>query len=421
MSRWMKLCFPCLSVLLACGDMSAVDDPSFDRWCGDKLCNWQLDDGNIERVGTWSRWDWAVAFTETPTQISQLQTRNADSCLQFDMIADVSASARMALRLDFGDDGMIDFEQQIPAAAWRSLSFQVPTPADHGRVRYILNKQGTGKAVVAQIYVSNQPACSSRPVLLPDGSGCSAALACESGLCADGQCYRCSERGCADGQVCTSSAQCADGLCVAGRCSDCAASHSCPPYKTCEAGDQCARGRCVSPFVPSSLVEAHGSVREQNNASLSPGQCAECASAADCPGGTCVNGACADCEGDQQCAASAVCRYPDDYDAVGRSCLAPRPTPAPRGALCESDAECADQLRCSAAPGLAQRCGGACRSLLDCTQPGEQCVTGALAHWPPVLFAGEQSDVSDPANYVLTCYFPAELIGLVASHDAGQQ
>ena len=208
-------------------DFNEIDNPSFDLWCGDTLCAWDLDEGTIEQAPTWHKKDLGVAFTSTPTQISQTQLEAQPDCLRFDMVGDVEAEASFRLQLDFNVDGVIEFDQAVPAIHWRSHEFLVHAPERYKGIRYILRKEGGGRAVIGQLRVVSDITCTG-PRLpsgpLPPGGQCSENADCSTELCVDGLCRACGEdNDCADGEFCTM-----------GACSECL-----PNDTTCSEGTSC--------------------------------------------------------------------------------------------------------------------------------------------------------------------------------------
>ena len=91
--------------LAACGALcmapgcngDVLSDSTFRLWCGDTLCDWQLDAGHVKQAATWHPDDYGVELVDTPTQISQ-KTTEGSSCMEFSAIADVEASAQMPLQ-----------------------------------------------------------------------------------------------------------------------------------------------------------------------------------------------------------------------------------------------------------------------------------------------------------------------------------
>lgn len=157
--RWLTVCF---ALMLGC-ESNLIDNPSFDRWCGAELCDWQTDSGKIERVGSWHDKDYAVSFVATGTQISQLSRATVPgSCIRFDMIADVEPRAELSLQVDFHDDGVIDVAQAVPAARWQDTSFLIHTPGSYTKVRYIFRKAGEGRALLAQVWADLEGGCTER-------------------------------------------------------------------------------------------------------------------------------------------------------------------------------------------------------------------------------------------------------------------
>ena len=106
-------------------DGDIVNDPTFRDWCGDTLCDWTLDAGQIHPVPTWIPEDLGVSFDSTPTQISQVTSENQATCILFTTVANFDASAGMTLLVDFNNDGTIDWQQPLPAAAWANVQTEI--------------------------------------------------------------------------------------------------------------------------------------------------------------------------------------------------------------------------------------------------------------------------------------------------------
>lgn len=196
-------------------DFNEIDDPSFDLWCGDTLCAWQLEEGRISRAPTWHRGDSGVSFDATPTAISQYQPQGNLGCLRFDMVAKVEASAQATLELDFDDNGSVDVTHTIAETHWQNVEFLVRTPDRYDGIRYILRKQGGGRAVFGQLRVVSSSECSGpRPPASPQpaGSSCDAGTDCVSGLCEADWCVQ------PAGEPCSADGECASGQCCANIC-----------------------------------------------------------------------------------------------------------------------------------------------------------------------------------------------------------
>jgi hypothetical protein len=154
----------------SCGGGEVIRNPRLDHWCGDMLCDWELDTGQVRRVGSWHAKDYAAELVGTGVRISQLSDTQA-ACIRFDLIADVEASAQVTLEIDFLDDGRSNWEQVIPESDWKRLSFLVTMPDWYANARFILRKQGEGRAVIAQLRARQSDACTANPVALDDRPG----------------------------------------------------------------------------------------------------------------------------------------------------------------------------------------------------------------------------------------------------------
>jgi hypothetical protein len=396
-------------VLSGCEGSYDLEDPSFDVWCGGDLCKWQTDQGRIERVGTWNRDDYGVSFVATPTQISQRQEKAPIHCMLIETVADVAASARVRVKIDYGDDGLIEFDQLVAEARWAKLRFEVPPPEEPGLpVRYILRKEGRGRAVLAHVRVSSSPNCAEARAR-PDGASCTASSTCLSGRCSDGHCVRCPAGRCGEGITCENDGECASGQCLAGRCRSCGLMGTCPAFSACTADGHCASGLCQGATAPSRLDGTVGLLL----AGLSM-QCAECREDAECASGHCYRGACASCRSDADCSEEQRCRYSNEFDATERACSPALSAPRARGGLCEGDEDCAGGLACGATGDEPMRCGRACSiAARDCDSPDQACAPSSLVDRLRL-----DLDWNDVQTRISTCYtreslgFPDDPFGL---------
>lgn len=240
-----------LVTLLFSGCEEEVEDPSFQAWCGDTLCSWDVEDGRIARVGTWHPSDYGVDLVETPTVLSQvtgkptsermdaegLEVPPADvqgtctafdglylpdtneciwqvssgtgGCLQFDVTADVEPGAQVQIEVDYGADGTVDHTQPMAASDWEPVSFLTSVPTWPGRMRFRIHKRGEGRAVIAHFGVRVASGCVD-PVTVenrPLGVACDTAAQCGSAVCAPIAGWQaCSE--CADDASCGAGETC---------------------------------------------------------------------------------------------------------------------------------------------------------------------------------------------------------------------
>ncbi|HEX6242866.1 MAG TPA: hypothetical protein VFZ61_18260 [Polyangiales bacterium] len=184
-----------LLILAACGaDDGTVDEPdhnpSLEHWCGARPCGWQLDLGEVARVSSWHERDYAVELAGSDsTRLSQLRNSTPSQCITFDMVARVAEDTKLTLLLDFNDDGKNDVRQAVSEQPWKSVRFSIPTPTFYDRVRFILLKEGTGRALVAQIVIAGEDECPTFPLRLEAGSRCEDDSVCDEGLvCAADTC-----------------------------------------------------------------------------------------------------------------------------------------------------------------------------------------------------------------------------------------
>jgi Cys-rich repeat protein len=258
-----------------------IQNNGFDLWCGDTLCSWEVEDGDIERVPTWHERDYGVSLLGDGVAISQLSDITGEdvTCLRFSLLADIDVTATVMLQMDLYDDGVIDYERPIPASDWAPIAYVVTLPDDYQGIRFRITKTGTGRAVLAQIVAEDFKTCTEPPLAvtdLPAGAECSVADDCASDICtpapaslfAANVCGECAtDTDCAAGDVCgiepplerifldhyracvpaasrglgercAVDGECATGICCEGLCSTCCDGADCPAGQACELRDR---------------------------------------------------------------------------------------------------------------------------------------------------------------------------------------
>jgi hypothetical protein len=170
------------------------EDPSFDDWCGAALCHWQLVQGNIAKVPTWNDHDFGVSLLGPQVTLTQDTTISSVPCLQFQVIANLDPAASVYLEMSFSGDGVNQYRQRIPSAAWQPLTFLVAAPTWYDSLDVTISKESDGLAVLARLEVDSGSGCTGAPIPLgnrPAGAACETAAECTSGACASS--YICSQ------------------------------------------------------------------------------------------------------------------------------------------------------------------------------------------------------------------------------------
>ena len=337
-----RLCF----IVVAATQVGATDcgqvlrDPGFDLWCGDQLCTWKIVRGDVRRVATWHDGDSGVELLGADAAIAQLAPVNDSdgTCIQFDLVADVSVDAEARLGIDVYGDGSIERSELIPAARWKPLSYKIRLAAPFTGIRFELSKQGSGSAKFANIGAEIVRDCEGLPEIdggpAPLGARCLDNASCESGLCAltgfELRCVGCStSSSCGEGEVCGLGEpispvldvpvqcvpagadaigeqcwrddECASGICFSYACSTCATS------TPCAAGETCAPAWPNGPFVcsPGAGLRATGET---------------CTQDADCTSGRCTGEVREACPDNRACGNDANC--PVEEGLVPGACTA---------------------------------------------------------------------------------------------------
>jgi hypothetical protein len=317
-----------------CGQV--LRDSGFDLWCGDGLCAWKVERGDIKKIATWNQGDPGVELVGDDVAIEQLAPVDSGdgSCLEFTLVANVDPGADVELNVDVFGDGSVEHNERLPAARWKPLTYDLLIQGPYRGIRFEIAKTGTGKAQLANIGAQTiQGGCSGLTPIVPApasvGAYCdtSQPQACASGICevvsdpgtwfgVTGACSGCDDtHGCASGEVCglheatspvfeashgciaagskqlgercDGAAECASNQCTAGVCS------SCDPTMGCGCGPSWTGGP---------------SVCEAGSHQVASGQ--PCGTDADCASGSCQGAPRGECEGDgRPCATAADCEF----------------------------------------------------------------------------------------------------------------
>lgn len=239
---------PALFVVAALTQVGATDcgtvirDSGFDLWCGEELCSWKVERGEVKRVPTWNEGDYGVELVGPDTAIAQLTPVDssdgycrdnedggttcehpADACIEISMIANIDKTAAVELNIDISGDGTIDSSERLPVARWKPLSYRIVVARPFAGIRFQLAKSGTGTAQLANIGAELAKNCEGLPVLhqdsVPNGSPCLEDTDCGSGICGehaalppfggvtgflmpDQVCRGCEANSCGAGEIC---------------------------------------------------------------------------------------------------------------------------------------------------------------------------------------------------------------------------
>lgn len=345
---------PLVFVALAASQLGATDcgqitrDPGFDLWCGDALCTWKTERGEVKRVPTWHEGDAGVELVGDDVAIDQLTpvTSGDTTCIRFDLVANVSEDAEARLEVDVYGDGSVELSERIPTAHWKPLSYKIEIKAPYRGVRFQLTKRGPGRAVLAQISAESASGeCTGFDVIEPGpaplGADCRVDAACASGKC----------RTVADP---------GSWLGVAQVCVGCDATLG---AAACGSGEVCGVGDPVLPVVrvPITCVPAAGGELGE-----------QCLAGVECASGVCTSGVCSTCGGLHQCPVDEACNVAYDH---GPAVCSPGGHRRTAGEDCVADADCASS-----------QCAGSARTQCDdgraCTTPAQCPVDAGLEPGP---------------------------------------
>ncbi|MFT5685818.1 MAG: hypothetical protein ACI8RZ_006772 [Myxococcota bacterium] len=277
-------------LLLSSCDTDLLTDSSFDVWCGDTLCSWEVEAGSIAKVPTWHSADYGVSMVGEEVILSQRLTVTQEEldCIEFRLTADIGEDATISLQLDFLDDGIDEYSHPLTSDNFEESSYFITPPSWFDSVRFTLHKQGSGEAILGQIRaLSEGPAdCLADPLILserPDGAPCDAADECSGGTCAEvtlpsssgtytlSTCSSCetdadcagvcglsasepelqsfltceTDQGALLGEYCATDAECDSSFCTDSQCSECATTADCDGENTCTERIPLAHHQCL--------------------------------------------------------------------------------------------------------------------------------------------------------------------------------
>jgi hypothetical protein len=147
------LCLLLATAAAGCFETDVIDDAGFQIWCGEELCAWTVETGEIRRVPTWHEHDYAVELVGSPVHLSQAAQDSSSTCVRIELIADVAQGAGVSVAIDRDGDGRVDWTAPVNRSGFRSMSWDV-RPGSSGDAVFYLRKDGEGHAVVAQLRAS---------------------------------------------------------------------------------------------------------------------------------------------------------------------------------------------------------------------------------------------------------------------------
>jgi hypothetical protein len=343
-----------------CGE--ALRDPGYDLWCGEELCAWKRERGEIKRVPTWNDGDSGVELVGDDVAIEQLSpvdsadgqcrdqpdgsttcTHPDDVCLEFSLLANVDENAVVDLNVDVFGDGTIDHTQRLPIARWEPIAYKIVIRKPFAGVRFELAKTGSGTAQLANIGAKLAKNCDGLPVIdprpAPLGSPCEAGTDCASGICA-------------------TSLSPVPFPGVIGFLAPVTVCASCGKDNPCGTGEVCGVGIAASPVRAEETVCVPLSAKELGEPCFWPNECKS---------GACTGGMCSTCGTDADCAAGETCAEgwgdPDHPVAYSPFVCSPNQGKRQSGEACISNADCASGV-----------CNGTARSQCD---DGRSCASAA--------------------------------------------
>jgi hypothetical protein len=200
----------------------------------------------VNKVPTWNDHEFGAELATTGTQISQVSNEGSD-CMEFSAVADVDAAALVKIGIDFDLDGTEDYTSPIDETHWHVARTLIHAPLGYGKdLRFVVRKEGDGRAVLAEIRLQRVTTCTGARVLLhglPVGDACSDDTQCASGIC-------CGRTDVPDGDGGTAT--------FLGSCSQCCGNRACTGGATCKARSDTQLNPFIAPPLQCDPQQKHG-------------------------------------------------------------------------------------------------------------------------------------------------------------------
>ncbi|HTL31851.1 MAG TPA: hypothetical protein VL326_01935 [Kofleriaceae bacterium] len=268
-----------------CGQV--LRDPGFDLWCGEELCAWKTERGQVKRVPTWHEGDAGVYMAGTDVAIEQLTPVNSndDTCIVFDLVANVDENSEVYFNVDIQGDGKLEMHERIPTSHWKPLSYKIRIKPPYDGIRFELTKNGTGDAVLANIGANT------------DHDGCNGLTELDPGPIRNGATCNPLEP-----------TTCASGICILSsvEVASTGSAHACagcdPAAPNCGSGEVCGLGDSFSPLFAEPTECLPTGSKEVGE---------RCLTGPECASGGCFRlgaepGRCSTCYGDGTCTGPAA-------------------------------------------------------------------------------------------------------------------
>jgi len=160
-----RLAFALTALLLLtaenCGP-PIIANNGFEMWCGETLCDWDVESGSIDRRPTWHESDDGVglvgdraAIAQRANGLTQFDTR----CLRLEFLAEVDLRTRVTVQIDVNQDGTNEFDEPIPATDWATVEFLFALPKEYQGATFRVVKHRPGNATLAQIRAFHSDEC----------------------------------------------------------------------------------------------------------------------------------------------------------------------------------------------------------------------------------------------------------------------
>ncbi len=334
--------FMMTAIMLTAGICEEERQLTEPLWCGERLCDWTVSAGQVERVATWHKKDLGVSFLGDHSAISQI-VGSEQHCFTVMLMADQDGQCQLNFNVDVNSGERPNLSRPIRSNGWSVETFVINLPPFVEDVRFTIEKTGPGRCVLARVDWWDDGKCTPNYSLLTDlplGIRCVTEANCHSEICAPTG---------VEGDVFWFDSRCVE----------------------CTADDQCAADQICGIDYVGAFAQPHRSCVDPAAKVLGE----RCADDRECQQGVCYRGQCSGCREDGDCASGSHCISFDAQDEFLPFQCSPGDQAGVTGEPCLRDSDCRSSV-CDSnyMLSLCERDGQRCLSPEDCPITWEESI-----------------------------------------------
>lgn len=141
-------------LVAACGTQERELGPVPPLWCGEELCDWTLEAGELRPVVSWHEGEPAVELVGDTRLARELDWPSGPpTCVRFDIMSRPHGTLHLSLGFGVG----ANWGTSVQGESWSAQIWTVPVPAGAHGARALVEKRGAAPATVAWLAVGPCP------------------------------------------------------------------------------------------------------------------------------------------------------------------------------------------------------------------------------------------------------------------------